>query len=34
MSVLVRDPLDGLVKLFVKGADSTIEERLDLDIND
>lgn len=29
MSVLVRDPDDGLVKLYVKGADSTIVDRLD-----
>lgn len=34
MSVLVRDPMDGNFKLFVKGADSTIEERLDPDAND
>lgn len=28
MSILVRDPLDGQVKLLVKGADSIIQERL------
>ena len=30
MSVLLRDPRDGCVKLYVKGADTVIEERLDL----
>lgn len=34
MSVLVRDPMDNIVKLFTKGADSTIEERLDPDSNE
>jgi magnesium-transporting ATPase (P-type) len=34
MSVLVKDPMDGHYKLFIKGADSTIEERLDPDAND
>ena len=29
MSVLVRDPDDGLVKLYCKGADQTIIDRLD-----
>lgn len=29
MSILVRDPSDGKIKLFIKGADSTIWERLD-----
>ena len=28
MSILVTDPSDGLVKLYVKGADSIIKERL------
>jgi len=28
MSVLVRDPSDGLLKLYVKGADSEIKKRL------
>ena len=28
MSVLVRDPADGLIKLYVKGADSIILDRL------
>jgi len=28
MSVLVRDPTDGLLKLYVKGADSIILDRL------
>ena len=34
MSVLLRDPRDGTVKLFTKGADSVIEERLDLEQSD
>lgn len=29
MSVLLRDPLDNKLKLYVKGADSIIKERLD-----
>lgn len=29
MSILVRDPDDGFYKLYVKGADSIIKERLD-----
>lgn len=28
MSILVRDPTDGTMKLFIKGADSVIQERL------
>lgn len=28
MSILVRDPTDGLLKLYVKGADSIIMDRL------
>ena len=28
MSLLVRDPEDGLIKMYIKGADSIIEERL------
>jgi magnesium-transporting ATPase (P-type) len=34
MSVLVKDPTNGHFKLFIKGADTTIEERLDPDDND
>jgi len=34
MSILVKDPMDGHYKLFIKGADSTIEELLDPDAND
>lgn len=34
MSVLAKDPMDGLIKLYVKGADTTIEERLDPDSKD
>lgn len=34
MSVLVKDPMDGNYKLFIKGADTTIEERLDAENND
>ena len=30
MSVLLRDPTDGHIKLLIKGADSIIKERLDL----
>lgn len=29
MSILVRDPVDGKIKLYIKGADSIIKERLD-----
>jgi phospholipid-translocating ATPase len=29
MSILLTDPDDGKIKLFIKGADSTIKERLD-----
>ena len=29
MSILVKDPDDGFYKLYVKGADSIIKERLD-----
>lgn len=29
MSILLRDPTDNLVKLFIKGADSIILSRLD-----
>ncbi len=29
MSILLRDPEDGFFKLYVKGADSIIKERLD-----
>lgn len=29
MSILLRDPQDGLIKLFTKGADSIIKDRLD-----
>jgi magnesium-transporting ATPase (P-type) len=29
MSILCRDPDDGYFKLYVKGADSIIKERLD-----
>ena len=31
MSILVKDPTTDNFKLFIKGADSTIEERLDPD---
>ena len=31
MSILLKDPDDGLVKLYVKGADSEIIKRLDKD---
>ena len=30
MSVLIRDPKDGKIKLLIKGADSVIKARLDL----
>ena len=29
MSILLKDPTDGLIKLFTKGADSIIKDRLD-----
>lgn len=29
MSVLLRDPIDGKIKLLIKGADSIIKDRLD-----
>ena len=29
MSVLLRDPVDGKIKLLIKGADSIIKARLD-----
>jgi phospholipid-translocating ATPase len=29
MSIIVRDPADGHVKMFTKGADSIIKSRLD-----
>ena len=31
MSVLLKDPVDGKIKLLIKGADSIIKERLDKD---
>lgn len=34
MSIIVKDPMDGHFKLFIKGADSVIEARLDPDNND
>lgn len=34
MSVLVRDPTDDTFKLYVKGADSIIMERLNMDLVD
>ena len=33
MSVLLKDPLDGQIKLYIKGADSIILERLDQGAN-
>ena len=30
MSVILRDPSDGLIKMYIKGADSIIKDRLDL----
>jgi len=27
-SILVKDPKDGLIKLYIKGADNIIDERL------
>lgn len=29
MSVLLKDPIDGKLKLYIKGADSIIKDRLD-----
>jgi magnesium-transporting ATPase (P-type) len=29
MSVILRDPADGLIKMYTKGADSIIKARLD-----
>ena len=34
MSILVKDKQDGLYKLYIKGADNIIFERLDLEKND
>jgi len=31
MSILLRDPSDNKIKLLVKGADSIIKDRLDMD---
>jgi magnesium-transporting ATPase (P-type) len=31
MSVLLKDPIDGKIKLLIKGADSIIMDRLDKD---
>jgi magnesium-transporting ATPase (P-type) len=31
MSVLIKDPFDKKLKLLIKGADSIIKERLDLE---
>ena len=30
MSIIVKDPADGHVKMFTKGADSIIKSRLDV----
>lgn len=30
MSVIIRDPSDGYIKMFTKGADSIIKDRLDI----
>ena len=30
MSILLRDPTDGKIKLYIKGADSIIMDRLDM----
>jgi len=30
MSVLLKDPKDGKIKLYIKGADSIIKDRLDM----
>ena len=32
MSILVQDPSDGYYKLYCKGADSAIKERLNMDL--
>jgi len=29
MSIILKDPEDGLIKMFTKGADSIIKDRLD-----
>ena len=29
MSIIIRDPSDGNIKMFTKGADSIIKDRLD-----
>jgi magnesium-transporting ATPase (P-type) len=29
MSIILRDPTDGHIKMFTKGADSIIKDRLD-----
>ena len=34
MSVLLRDPKDQLIKLYVKGADDVIRDRLDRTMQD
>ena len=34
MSILVRDPIDGYIKLYVKGADDVIKNRLAKDAQD
>ena len=34
MSILLKDPEDGKIKLYVKGADSIIMDRLDVDAVD
>ena len=34
MSILVRDPKDEHLKLYVKGADDVIRERLEIDSQD
>lgn len=34
MSVIVRHPVDFSIRLYIKGADSAIEERLDYSLND
>lgn len=31
MSILIKDPEDGKIKLYVKGADSIVMDRLDKD---
>jgi len=32
MSILIQDPTDGYYKLYCKGADSAIKERLNMDL--